>query len=32
VLEYLDATRITRRVGDRRVLGPNAGESLPPRR
>jgi selenocysteine-specific elongation factor len=32
VLEYLDATRVTRRVGDRRVLGPIAGEPLPPRR
>ena len=31
VLEYLDAVRVTRRVGDRRVLGPNAGAPLAPR-
>jgi selenocysteine-specific elongation factor len=30
VLEYLDTARITRRVGDRRVLGPSAGERLTP--
>jgi selenocysteine-specific elongation factor len=30
VLEYFDTVRITRRVGDRRVLGPNAGVRLAP--
>jgi selenocysteine-specific elongation factor len=30
VLEYFDAVRVTRRIGDRRVLGPNAGASLVP--
>lgn len=31
VLEYLDSARVTRRVGDRRALGPNAGVPLTPR-
>jgi selenocysteine-specific elongation factor len=31
VLEYLDSARVTRRVGDRRALGPNAGAPLTPR-
>ncbi|MDR7548425.1 MAG: selenocysteine-specific translation elongation factor [Armatimonadota bacterium] len=29
LLEYLDGLRVTRRVGDRRVLGPNADSPLP---
>ncbi|MBI3997481.1 MAG: selenocysteine-specific translation elongation factor [Armatimonadetes bacterium] len=32
VLEYLDASRVTRRVGDRRVLGPQADDPVLPRR
>ncbi len=31
VLEYLDSARVTRRVGDRRTLGPNAGAPLTPK-
>ncbi len=30
LLEYLDGVRVTRRVGDRRVLGPHADDPLPP--
>lgn len=29
LLEYLDAIRVTRRVGDRRVLGPHADDPVP---
>ncbi len=29
LLEYLDAIRVTRRVGDRRVLGPHADDPIP---
>lgn len=32
LLEYLDAVRVTRRVGDRRALGPHADDPLPPHR
>lgn len=32
VLEYFDRIRITRRIGDRRVLGPQADAPLPPPR
>ena len=32
LLEYLDAVRITRRVGDRRALGPKADDALSARR
>ncbi len=31
LLEYLDSVRVTRRVGDRRVAGPRAGEPLGPK-
>jgi selenocysteine-specific elongation factor len=30
LLEYLDAMKVTRRAGDRRVPGPRAGEFLEP--
>lgn len=32
LLEYLDAARVTRRVGDRRALGPNADDAFLPGR
>ena len=32
LLEYLDAVRVTRRVGDRRALGPHTDDPLPPHR
>jgi len=32
LLEYLDGIRVTRRIGDRRALGPRAEEALSPDR